>query len=179
MPERGLGVHAGRVAAESSALRQRREQIGERLAAIRLRLEELREVRLGTRTAPGERLESAQRHVTASRSTADEAIAASSRAFRASAEAHERAARQHERSAAAGSGDKDEHLRRAADHRAAAGADMQRAEDVQLRLPQEAQKEREEENDVRGTATSRDLQRLVSTDVSGARFGAAGWHVQT
>ena len=90
----------------------RREGIRQRLEALHTRIDELK----------------AQRHVAASQAAEDEAVAASVRAFRQAAEAHEHADLQHERAAAAGSGDKDEHERQAAFHRAAATADRQRAE---------------------------------------------------
>jgi hypothetical protein len=72
----------------------------------------------------------AQRHLAA----AERAIAASVLAFRRAADAHGHAAIQHERDAAAGFGDRDEHERQAAIHRAAAVADTQRAECAQLLL---------------------------------------------
>jgi hypothetical protein len=64
----------------------------------------------------------------AAQAAAEQAIAANIRAFRRAADAHERAAIEHERAVAGGSGDKDEHERQAAIHRAAAATDMQRAE---------------------------------------------------
>src|SRR5882672_2399039 len=73
------------------------------------------------------------------------AITSSLRAFRKAAGAHERAALQHERVAAAGRGDKDQHGRQAASHRAAAAAATQRAERARSLLSDE------ERNDMRGS----------------------------
>lgn len=109
----------------------RREEIGQRLAAIHARIEELKAGQ--DQEDPGaatldERVAAAQHQVDASRAAAQQAIAASIRAFRLSAAAHERAALQHERNATAGIGDRAEHEREAARHRAAAAADTTRAE---------------------------------------------------
>lgn len=134
-------MHAGVVAADPSSLwQQRGEQIRRRLAAIQLRLEELRAYRLEKPAVPGDRLTSAQRHMIASQDAAEQAAAAGARAYLASAQAHERAALQHERSAAAGSGDRGEHERQAAAHWGAASADTQQAEDAQSRLPKHEDK---------------------------------------
>ena len=130
-------MHAGCVAPQSSAWERRRERIGQRLAVIQARLDELRAKRRGTPAASGERLAVAQRHVVAAQAAAAQALAASARALRMSAQAHERAALQHERAAAAGSGDKDEHERRAAAHRAAAAAETPQAEAAQSLLQDE------------------------------------------
>jgi predicted pyridoxine 5'-phosphate oxidase superfamily flavin-nucleotide-binding protein len=111
-------------------------EIRQRIAAVRARIDELHQGDAPGK-APGERIAAAQRHVAASRAAAERALAASVRAFRRSAEAHERAAIAHEQAAATGSGDKDEHKRRAAFHRAAAAASRQRAERAQWRLPGE------------------------------------------
>lgn len=112
----------------------RREEIRQRLEAIHTRLKELRAKRQEDSqddAAPAvfsERLASSQRYKAASQAAAEQAAAASARAFLRSAEAHQQAALQHERSAAAGYGDQDQHERQAATHRAAAVADLQRAE---------------------------------------------------
>lgn len=131
-------MHPGCVAVEPSAWEQRRQQIRLRLAAIQVRLDELRSRRGYAQAESGERLErlaSAQRYATASEAAAGQALAASARAYRTAAEAHERAARQHDRSAAVGPGDQGEHERQAAGHRAAASADALQAENAQSRLP--------------------------------------------
>ena len=115
----------------SGSAESRREEIGERLAAIHARIEELKagqdQENPGAATLD-ERVVAAQHQVDASRAAAQLAITASIRAFRRSAAAHERAAFQHERNAAAGIGDRGEHEREAARHRAAAAADTKRAE---------------------------------------------------
>jgi anti-anti-sigma factor len=120
---------------KSESGKSREEDIRQRLAAIRTRKDELRAMRhddAGPATV-SERTASAQRQAAASQAAAEQAIAASVRAFRRAAEAHEHAARQHERAAAAGFGDKDQHERQAARHRAAAVADTQRADRAELR----------------------------------------------
>jgi hypothetical protein len=124
----------------------RREEIGQRLAAIRTRMDELKAVRQddASPAAVSERIGSAQRQAAASHAAAEQVITGSIRAFRTAAGAHEHAALQHERAAAAGFGDKDQHERQAARHRAAAAADTQRAEWAQS-LPRD-----EEAGDARG-----------------------------
>jgi len=114
----------------------RREEIRQRLAAIRTRMDELK---AGWQddanpAAVSERIGSAQRQAAASPAAAEHAIASNIRAFRRSAAAHEQAALQYERAAAAGFGDKDQHERQGARHRAAAAADTQRAEYAQSLL---------------------------------------------
>ena len=94
----------------------RYRDIDTRLAAVRVRLTELRRRELDAgkswaAASPSERVEAAQRHA---------------------AQAHERAASMHERTAAAGIGDVIGHERQATLHRAAAAADRRRAERVQL-----------------------------------------------
>jgi len=114
----------------------RGSEIGQRLDAIRARIEELEEKRRGGAgpgsgggpAAASERLAAAQRHVIASQAAAERAAASCVRALRRAADAHERLAIQHDRSAASGLGDVAEHQRQAASHRAAAAADQQRAE---------------------------------------------------
>ena len=106
----------------------RREQIRQRIDAIHARIKELQAKRQDDAdlATVRERLTSAQRQMAASRAAARTAITNSLRAFRKAAEAHERAALQHERVAAAGRGDKDQHERQAASHRAA-GAERARS----------------------------------------------------
>ena len=114
----------------------RREEIRQRLAAIRTRIDKLKAVRPDDASPAdlSERIGSAQRQAAASQAAAEHAIAASIHAFRRSAEAHEQAALQYERAAAAGFGDKDQHEQQAARHRAAAVVDTQRAEYAQSLL---------------------------------------------
>jgi hypothetical protein len=116
----------------------RRREIDTRLDAVRARLKTLRERDLdaGKRwaTTPSERVAAAQRHAAEAYVAATEVLASSAQAFRHAAEAHERAASMHERTAAAGIGDVLGHQRQAELHRAAAAADRQRAERVQLLL---------------------------------------------
>ena len=71
----------------------RREEIGQRLAAIRTRIDELNALRQDDtrRAAVSERTGSAQRQAAASQVAAEQAIAASIRAFRRAAQAHEHA----------------------------------------------------------------------------------------
>ena len=90
-----------------------------------------------------ERAALAQRHLAASQAAASQAMAASAKAFRRAAAAHERAALRHERAAAVGSGDKDEHERRAALHRAAQARDAQRADRVESLVPDERRHEQD------------------------------------
>jgi hypothetical protein len=122
--------HSGSVDDKLASGARRREEIEQRLAAIRTRMDELKTVRPddASPAAVTERIASAQRQAAASQAAAEQAIAASIRAFRRSAEAHEQTALQYERAAAAGFGDKDQHERQAARHRAAAATDTQRAE---------------------------------------------------
>jgi CHASE3 domain sensor protein len=117
----------------------RREQIRQRIDAIHARIKELQAKRQDDAdlAAVRERLTSAQRQMAASRAAARTAITSSLRAFRKAAEAQERAALQHERVAAAGRGDKDQHGRQAASHRAAAAAATQRAERARSLLSDE------------------------------------------
>ena len=122
--------HAGSVDDERDAPETSREETRQRLDAIHTRIGELQAGRQNEATpaAVRERLSVAQRHLAAAQAAADRAIAASVGAFRRAADAHEHAALQYERAAAAGFGDKGEHERQAALHRAAAAADRQRAE---------------------------------------------------
>jgi hypothetical protein len=127
------------VETEPEAGGNRREEIRQGLGAIRARIDELRAEQQGevTPAALRERIASAQRQLAASLAAADQAVAASVRAFRRAAEAHEQAGLQHERASAAGFGDRDQHERQAAIHRAAAVADTQRAERAESLLRDE------------------------------------------
>ena len=129
--------HAGGVDSEPGHRPLRRREIDERLAAVRARLEELRERRRGadrTKAAASERLEAAQRHAAEAHAAAARTLAAGVEAFRHAAEAHEHAASLHEQAAASGFGDGREHERQAALQRAAAAEDWRRAERAQLLL---------------------------------------------
>jgi len=128
--------HSGSVDDKNASGENRREEIGQRLAAIRARMDELKAVRPDDASAAAvrERIGSAQRQAAASQAAAEHAISASIRAFRRSARAHEHAALQHERAAATGFGDKDQHEQQAARHREAAVVDVQRAEHAQSLL---------------------------------------------
>jgi hypothetical protein len=134
----------------------RREEIGQRLAAIRTRMDELKAVRQDDASAAAvrKRISSAQRQAAASQAAAEHAIAASIRAFRRSAHAHEHAALQHDRAAAAGFGDKDQHKQQAARHRVAAVVDIQQAEYAQSLLGDQ------EAKNARRSAVDQTLDRL-------------------
>lgn len=139
MSDGGLAIcggHATHVGNEPESGGSRGEEIRQRISAVRARIDELHRGDAPGK-APSERLAAAQRHMAASRAAAERAVAASIHAFRRAAEAHERAAIKHEQAAATGAGDKDEHERRAAVHRAAAAASMQRAEHAQSQLSDE------------------------------------------
>ena len=118
----------------------RRREIDTRLAAVRARLEELKDRERSLDAAKNrtgtarERVAAAQRHAAEADAAAVEGLASSAEAFRIAAEAHEWAARMHERTAATGIGDVPGPVRQAALHRSAAAADRQRAERVQSLL---------------------------------------------
>ncbi len=135
----------------------RRQEIRQRIGDIRTRIDELQAKRQGdaSREDVSEPLASAQQHVAASQAAAQQAVAANGRAFRRAAEAHERVARHHERAAAAGLGDKDEHGRQAAIHRAGAMADTQLAEHAQSMFHDD------ETNDARGPDRDQTSYRFV------------------
>jgi hypothetical protein len=122
---------------ELESRESRRDQIRLRLAAIRMRVDELQEKAEGeaSRGVSSERFVLAQHHAAISQAAAEQATGASARAARRTADSHVRAALLHERVAAAGFGDTDEHERQAAIHRAAAMADAQRADDAQITAP--------------------------------------------
>jgi chromosome segregation ATPase len=147
------------VASKPAPPESRSEQIRQRLGAIRTRIDELAAKRHqddASLTTIDGRLAVAQREMAVSRAAAEQAIAASVRAFRRAAEAHERAALQHERAAAGGFGDKDQHERQAARHRAAATADTRRAEQAQSLVPDEAA------DDACGPYADQALDRLIN-----------------
>lgn len=135
----------------------RRQEISQRLDAIRTRIEELEARHHGDAARGGafsERVAAAQRHAAAAQTAAQHAIAASVRALRRAAEAHERVAREHERAAASGVGDTAEHERQAAVHRAAAAADTQRADQFRSLL-------QDQTDDGRGSEADQALIRLA------------------
>ena len=117
----------------------RREEIRQRLGSIGARLVELKTKQHDdqSQATSRERAESARRHLGASQAAAGQAVAASAQAFRRAAQAHARAALHHERAAATGSGDTDEHERRAAIHREAQARDTQRADRAESLVPDE------------------------------------------
>jgi hypothetical protein len=132
----GSGMLGG-VDSEPGPRPSRRREIDDRLAAVRARLEELRERRRGAdRTWAGasERLEAAQRHAAEAHAAAAQMLVSGVEAFRHAAEAHERAASLHEKAATSGAGDRREHERQAALQRAAAAEDWRRAERAQSLL---------------------------------------------
>jgi hypothetical protein len=132
----------------------RREEIGERLAEIRARIDDLQQAQRESRhpVVSGEQLAEALHHVAFSRATAHWALASSIEAFLRAARAHDRSAVQHERAAAAG-GNADEHRQRAAHHRAAAAEDRQRAEAARLLLASRADNGQEDEQPGDSTAS--------------------------
>jgi hypothetical protein len=130
--------HADSVDREPEARTSRLEEIDLRIVAIRLRLSELdvdhnQRDNADTAAASG-RLSTALHNVALSQAAAQRAMVSSIHAFRRAAHAHVQTACQHERAAAAGIGDRDEHQRQAASHRAAATADEQRADRAQALL---------------------------------------------
>lgn len=106
----------------------RQGEIGTRLDAVRARLKSLRERSRDLAASPTERLEAAQRREVQARDAAISALISSVHAFRTAAAAHERVASVRYRMAAQEIGDVREHEQKAARHRAAAQADLQRAE---------------------------------------------------
>ena len=119
---------------QSERWEARREGIGDRIAAIRARLDELRRAQRGNKdpvTSSGQFVE-AQHYAAISEAAAQRALAASIGAFLRAAEAHERAAVQHEHMAVSGDSRQAQHRERAAFHRAAAATDRQRASTTQL-----------------------------------------------
>lgn len=113
----------------------RRREIGDRIAAIRVRITDLQQAR-GSRilSASSEQLVEAQHHAADSRATAQQALASSIEGLLRAAEAHERCAISHERLATGPDSDAEQHRQEAARHRAAAEADRQRAERAQSLL---------------------------------------------
>lgn len=120
---------------EPGRLGARHQEIGERIAAIRMRIGELQEAQEGKHpVASADNLVEAQHHAAISEAAAQRAVTTSIVAFQRAAQAHDRLAVQHEQAAAAGGSDAHEHDKRAAFHRAAAAADRERAEQAQALL---------------------------------------------
>src|SRR5215470_2802555 len=133
---RGSGMLGG-VDSEPGSRSGRRQEINDRLDAVRARLEELRKRHRPAdkgRAAASERLEAAQRRAAEAHVAAAQVLASGVEAFRHAAEAHERAASLHEQAAASGVGDVGEHKRQATLQRAAAADDWRRAERAQALL---------------------------------------------
>jgi hypothetical protein len=114
----------------------RRDKIGERLAEIRTRIDDLQQAQQENRhpVASTEQLVEAQHRAASSGTTARQAHANTAEAFLHAAEAHDSAAIQHERTAADRNGNQEHHRQEAARHRAAADEDRQRAEAVLCRM---------------------------------------------
>jgi hypothetical protein len=134
------------VESESERWAARRVQIGERIAAIRTRIGELKEAQHegGPPVSGSVQLVEAQHYAAVSEAVARRALTASIDAFKRAAEAHERLTRQFEQREAAGGKDQEKHHERAAFHRAAATADRRRAETAQSLLSSRAADSRED-----------------------------------
>jgi hypothetical protein len=111
----------------------RHQEIGDRIAEIRTRINDLQQARQENRhpAASSDQLLEAQHHAAISEAAAQQALIASMEAFLQAAKAHDHAAVWHEHAAAAGDGSEEEHQLQAARHRAAAAEDRQRAETAQ------------------------------------------------
>lgn len=134
------GGHAGCVENQSARRESRRHEIGDRIAAIRIRIDELRrplEHRI-LADSSGKLIE-AQQHAANSESSAQQALASSIHGLLQAAEAHERCAISRERLAAGPYSNEEEHRQQASHHRAAAAADRQRAESAQSLLSSRAE----------------------------------------
>jgi hypothetical protein len=132
---------------QSERRQGRREEIGERLAEIRARIDDLQRAQRESRhpAACGEQLAEAQHHAAFSKATAHQALASSIEAFLRAAGAHDRSAIQHDLAAAAGGRNEEQHRQQSAHHRAAAAADRQRAETARLLLSSRAGNGQEDE----------------------------------
>jgi hypothetical protein len=124
--------HALHVGNQSERREIRHQEIGDRIAEIRTRINDLQQARREKThpVASSDQLVEAQHHAAISEAAAHQALIASIEAFQQAANAHEHAAIWHEHAAAAGGGN-EEHLLQAARHRAAAAEDRQRAETAQ------------------------------------------------
>lgn len=117
------------------------QEIGDRLPAIRVRIDDLQQPR-ESRAATGstELLVEAQDHAAASEAAAYRALARSIEGLLRAAETHERCATSHERLAMSLDSNEEYHRQQARTHRAAAAADRQRAETARSLLPGRAGK---------------------------------------
>lgn len=125
--------HALPVGNQSERRGIRHQEIGDRIAEIRTRINDLQQARQENRhpAASSDQLLEAQHHAAISEAAAQQALIASMEAFLQAAKAHDHAAVWHEHAAAAGDGSEEEHQLQAARHRAAAAEDRQRAETAQ------------------------------------------------
>jgi hypothetical protein len=120
---------------QSERRETRQHEIGDRIAAIRTRINDLQQPRESRLPAEaGDLLVEARQHAAESKATAQQALASSINGFLRAAQAHERCAISHERLAAAPDSNEEEHRQQAARHRAAAAADRRRAERAQSLL---------------------------------------------
>jgi len=125
--------HALPVGNQSERREIRHQEIGDRIAEIRTRINDLKQARRENRhpAASSDQLVEAQHHAAISEAAAQQALIASMEAFLQAAKAHDHAAVWHEHAAAAGDGNEAEHRLQAARHRAAAAEDRQRAQTAQ------------------------------------------------
>lgn len=131
----------------------RRQEIRDRIAAIRTRIDDLRQARESRISgASSEQLIEAQHHAAASRATAQQALASSIEGLLRAAQAHERSAISYERLAAAAGSDDEQYRKQAAHHRAAAAADRQRAETAKTLFSSRAENSHEDEGQGRDGA---------------------------
>lgn len=121
---------------ESKRREIRHQEIGDRIAEIRARINDLQQARRENKhpAASSDQLVEAQHHAAISEAAARQALIASMDAFLQAAMAHDHAASWHEHAAAAGGGSQEEHQLQAARHRAAAAEDRQRAETARSSL---------------------------------------------
>ena len=120
---------------ESDRRKGRRQQIGDRIVAIRTRIDELQQAAQTGKypvSSTGQLIE-AQHYAAASEAAAQRALAASIDALRRAGEAHERLAAQYQQAATTGGGEEDRR-ERAAFHHAAAATDRQRADTAETLL---------------------------------------------
>jgi hypothetical protein len=147
------GGHARPVENQPERRNTRRHEIGDRIAAIRTRIDDLQQARESRLTAESsERLTEAQNHAARSRAMAQRALASSIQGLLRAAQAHDRSASSHERLANAVGSDKEEHRQQVAHHRAAAAADRRRAQAAQELLSSRVMNRPEDEQ--RGDRTA-------------------------
>jgi hypothetical protein len=125
----------------------RHQEIGDRIAEIRTRINDLQQARRENRhpVAPSEQLVEAQHHAAVSEAAAQQAFIASIEAFQHAAKAHDHAAVWHEHAAEGRDSNEGQHQQQAARHRAAAAEDRQRAETAQSVLSGRAENSQERE----------------------------------